>query len=227
MYAGAPEAENAFAAAQGVLAACDGKDLGPDSPGESWKMTPLNDVTIDGAVQTSATIMQVVGSPGAGPTVFEAALAIYARIDDVLVYAAGTDRASVIWYAQLMVARANQEVPPPKVEPVGDVGTVLPGPASTVRLTAADTATGVSTNVTEWLAGHGNPDLETVAQGACQALGSVTAADGVAAALKQSWDDLSINVRSPLTVDDHALLIAVAAPHYCPDEATRLGLGPS
>ncbi|MEZ5407892.1 MAG: serine/threonine-protein kinase [Acidimicrobiales bacterium] len=225
IYAGAPEAEAAFGAAQEVLAACDGKDLGPDSPGESWTMTPVSDVTIDGAVQTSATIMQVVGGPGAGPTFFEAALAIYARIDDVLVYVAGTDRASVIWYAQLMVARVNQEVPPAKVEPIGDVGTVLPGPNSEVRLAAADPAAGVSAEVTEWLAGHPNTDLDAVAGSGCEALGPVTAAKGVAVALQQAWDDLAINVRAPLTAADHAQLMAVAAPRYCPDEATRLGLG--
>jgi len=225
VYAGAPEAEAAFAAAQAVLAACDGKALGPDSPGQSWTMTPVTDVTIDGAVQTSATLMQIEGGPGAGPTVFDAALAIYTRIDDVLVYAAGTDRASVIWYAQLMVARVNEEVPPPKVEPVGDVGTVRPGPASEVRLAAAVPAAGVSAEVTEWLAGHANTDLDTVARTGCEALGPVAAADGVAAALQQAWDDLAIGVRSPMAAADHAQLMALIAPRYCPDEAARLGIG--
>lgn len=225
VYPGAPDAEAAFAAAQDVLASCDGRNLGPDAPDESWKMIPQPDVTIDGAVQTSATIMQVVGSPGAGPKLFEAALAIYARIDDVLVYAASTDRATAIWYAQLMVARVNEEVPPPKVEPIGDVGTVLPGPNSEVRLAAADPAAGVSGPVTEWLAGHGNPDLDSLARSGCEALGPVTDESGVAEALRQAWDDLAINVRSPLTAEDHAQLMTVVAPRYCPDEATRLGIG--
>ncbi len=225
VFSTAAEAEAAIAAAQVNTASCDGKGVGSGTTGETWKMTQEGDLTIDGAVQTSATVMQILGGTPASPRSVEGVLAIYARVDDVLIYAAATDRATAIWYAQLMVARANEEVPPPKVEPVGDVGTVVPGPGSEVRLAAADPAADVGANITEWLAGHGNSDLATVAESGCAALGPVTAADGVSAALKQAWDDLAINVRTPLTAEDHARMMAVVAPRYCPDEATRLGVG--
>ncbi len=225
VYPSAADAEAAFAAGLDVLSACDGQPTTDGAAEPVWRTTRLDDVALHGAAQTSSTLIEVVGDEPVTLSTVQAALGIYARVDDVVLYSAGTDRAVAVWYAELMLARANEEVPPPKVEPAGTVGTVAPGPASEVRLAAADPATGVGATVTEWLAGHGNGDLERLAEGGCRALGPLGATSAVPGALRQAWDDLAINVRAPLTAGDHAQLMAVAAPRYCPDEATRLGIG--
>ena len=221
VYAGVADAEAAFAYAQGIGAACDGKSYSSADSTRTWHSTPVTDLVVDGATQSTASLLRLTG--GTDPDVV--VITVYARLDNVLVASSGTDRGALTWYAELMIARAAYDVAPAKVEPIGAYGTVDPVPASTVRLALADPAAGAAPKVTEWLSSNDNDALDTVVAGACQALNPLITADAVPATLQKVYDDLPIGLRTPMVAVDHAQLIDLAAPTYCPAIAARLGVG--
>lgn len=216
------EAVATMAYAQDLVPKCNAQPLDSVGTGEVWRLDAVNDVTVAGADEVSAAVYEIVG----GKTVSTGLLSIYARSGDFTVQSGGSDRATTIYYAELAIARYKGAVAPTKVEPAGQVGSILPGNAGKVRGVLAGMGTNVHPGTVSWVNGHTNDDIDVVVNGSCAALAGAKTPKEAAAGISKAYTDLPAALKGDLSSDDYAQLVGAGEVFYCPDEVQRLGLSP-